>query len=156
MGLTEAGIECQPNGVCRDIAGSTPESTVCSDKCYSCTYKKCCNKVYTSQYAKCSINGWRKKDTLAMCRSKLVQRRNGTRNFLKAIHAQKRAKNAWPIKRETTKASAGKKNLRKDPRQALLWQLRSPASSFCCDLTDQKQNWGDQTTTNSQRFDGTD
>ncbi|KAL3069625.1 hypothetical protein niasHT_036417 [Heterodera trifolii] len=61
LGLTEAGIECQPNGVCRDISRSTPESTVCSKKCYSCTYKKCCNKVYTSQYAKCSINGWRKK-----------------------------------------------------------------------------------------------
>ncbi|KAL3091806.1 hypothetical protein niasHS_004522 [Heterodera schachtii] len=61
LDLTEAGIECQPTGVCKDIPGSTPGSTVCSDKCYSCTYKNCCNKVYTSQYAKCSIKGFRKK-----------------------------------------------------------------------------------------------
>ncbi|KAL3117775.1 hypothetical protein niasHT_009821 [Heterodera trifolii] len=27
LGFTEAGIECQLNGVCKDISGSTPEST---------------------------------------------------------------------------------------------------------------------------------
>ncbi|KAL3110819.1 hypothetical protein niasHT_014756 [Heterodera trifolii] len=58
--FTEAGIECQLNGVCKDISGSTPESTVCSN-CYSCTYKNCCNKVYTVPLSKCTIKGWRRK-----------------------------------------------------------------------------------------------
>ncbi|KAL3117776.1 hypothetical protein niasHT_009822 [Heterodera trifolii] len=60
LGFAEAGIECQLNGVCKDISGSTPESTVCSD-CYSCTYKNCCNKVYTLPLSKCTIDGWHKK-----------------------------------------------------------------------------------------------
>ncbi|KAL3119355.1 hypothetical protein niasHT_006552 [Heterodera trifolii] len=59
-GFAEAGIECQLNGVCKDISGSTPESTVCSN-CYSCTYKNCCNKVYTVPLSKCTIDGWRRK-----------------------------------------------------------------------------------------------
>ncbi|KAL3119357.1 hypothetical protein niasHT_006554 [Heterodera trifolii] len=59
LGFAEAGIECQLNGVCKDISGSTPESTVCSN-CYSCTFKNCCNKVYASPYAKCPIAGWRR------------------------------------------------------------------------------------------------
>ncbi|KAL3077636.1 hypothetical protein niasHS_013068 [Heterodera schachtii] len=58
-GFTEAGVECQLDGHCKDISRSTPSSTVCS-KCYSCTFKNCCNKVYASPYAKCRIKGWRR------------------------------------------------------------------------------------------------
>ncbi|KAL3078643.1 hypothetical protein niasHT_035126 [Heterodera trifolii] len=56
---SNAAVECQLDGVCKDKDGDeNGVGTVC-ENCQSCTFKNCCNKVYTSEYAECKIEGWK-------------------------------------------------------------------------------------------------